>query len=200
MRTFWWRVTIELDQPSRDVVRVRGNLKMGDGNAALDELLAKQAIAEVIYSYCRGLDRMDRDLAVSTWHKDGTADYGPIFNGTGAGFVDWVWNAHTAFTAHSHQVTNILISVDLADDRAVSESYVTVALRTAPNEGSVIDVVGRGRYLDRWSRRGDRWAIDHRQYVDDFQSVYTMPATDAIAASAATGRRGPDDPSYEVLP
>jgi hypothetical protein len=173
---------------------------MGDRDTALDELLAKQAIVEVIYRYCRGLDRMDRDLALSTWHEDGTADYGPMFNGTGAGFVDWVWNAHTAFTAHSHQVTNILIHVDLADGRAVSESYVTVALRMAPNEGSVIDIVGRGRYLDRWSHRDGRWAIDHRQFVDDFQAVYATPVTEATDGSAATGRRGPDDPSYGVLP
>jgi hypothetical protein len=173
---------------------------MGDRDTALDELLAKQAIAEVIYGYCRGLDRMDRDLALDTWHEDGTADYGPVFNGTGAGFVDWVWNAHTAFTAHSHQVTNILIHVDLGDNAAVSESYVTVALRTAPNEGSVIDIVGRGRYLDRWSHREGRWAIDHRQYVDDFQAVYPMAATEATDRSTSTGRRGPDDPSYGVLP
>ena len=173
---------------------------MGDSNTGLEALLAKQAITEVIYGYCRGLDRMDRDLALSTWHEGGTADYGPIFNGTGADFVDWAWNAHTAFTAHSHQVTNILIRVDLANDRAVSESYVTVALRTPPTDGSLIDIVGRGRYVDRWSRRDDRWAIDHRQFVGDFQAAYAMPAEDAIGGSASTGRRGPDDPSYAILP
>ena len=172
---------------------------MGDRDTALDGLLAKQAIVEVIYGYCRGLDRMDRDLALSTWHEGGTADYGPMFNGTGAGFVDWVWNAHTAFTAHSHQVTNILIHVEVADSRAVSESYVTVALRMAPDDGSLIDIVGRGRYLDRWSCRDGRWAIDHRRYVDDFQAVYPMAATEVTDSSASTGRRGPDDPSYEVL-
>ena len=43
-------------------------------NAAVEELLAKQAIREVIYRYCRGLDRMDRALALSCWHPGGTAD------------------------------------------------------------------------------------------------------------------------------
>jgi hypothetical protein len=173
---------------------------MGDTNTALDELLAKQAITEVIYGYCRGLDRMDRELARSTWHDDGTADYGPMFNGSGADFVDWVWSAHEAFSAHSHQVTNILIHADVANNRAVSESYVTVALRTPPVDASVIDIVGRGRYLDRWSSRDGRWAIEHRHFVDDFQAVYPMAATEATDGSSATGRRGPDDPSYGVLP
>jgi hypothetical protein len=165
----------------------------------VEELVAKQAITEVIYGYCRGLDRMDRNLALSTWHNDGTADYGPMFNGTGAGFIDWVWKAHEAFTAHSHQITNVLITVDLAKERAVSESYVTVALRTAPTDGSVIDIVGRGRYVDRWSRRDGRWAIDHRHFLDDFQAVHPMEATGATDRSASTGLRGPDDPSYEVM-
>lgn len=166
---------------------------------AFEALLAKQAITEVVYGYCRGLDRMDRELALSTWHDGGTADYGPMFNGTGTGFIDWVWKAHEAFTAHSHQITNVLIDVDLEHDRAVSESYVTVALRMPSHNGSVVDIVGRGRYVDRWSRRDGRWAIDHRHFVDDFQAVYPMAATDATDGSSATGRRGPDDPSYAVL-
>lgn len=37
-----------------------------------DELAAKWAITEVIHRYCRGLDRMDKALALSCWHPDGT--------------------------------------------------------------------------------------------------------------------------------
>jgi SnoaL-like protein len=171
---------------------------MGE-SSALEELLAKQSITEVIYGYCRGLDRMDRSLAVATWHDGGTADYGPIFEGTGAAFVDWAWKAHEAFVAHSHQVTNILIDVDLANDTAVSESYVTVALRTPEHDGASADVVGRGRYVDRWSRRAGRWAVDHRQYLDDFGALYPVASNEISDRSGSTGRRGPDDPSYDVL-
>jgi hypothetical protein len=176
---------------------------MGDHDPSPDpavaELVAKQAITEVIYGYCRGLDRMDRELARRTWHDDGTADYGPMFQGTGVEFVDWVWTAHEAFAAHSHQVTNVLIQVDVGAERAVSESYVTVALRLPPDDGNMADIVGRGRYLDRWSRRDGRWAVDHRQYVDDFQALYPVAVTEITDMAAATGRRGPEDPSYEVL-
>jgi len=122
-----------------------------------------------------------------------------LFSGTGAEFVDWVWKAHEAFTAHSHQVTNILIDVDLQRGVAVSESYVTVALRMAPTDGSVVDVVDRGRYVDRWSRRDGVWALDHRQFLDDFLSSYAMLASAATDGLAATGRRGPNDPSYAAV-
>src|SRR2546423_5558199 len=104
----------------------------------LETLVAKQAITEVIYRYCRGLDRMDRDLAVSVWHPGGAADYGDdMYVGTGEGFIDWVWKQHALFERHSHQITNILIEVDVDSERAVSESYVTVALRSGV-AGSII--------------------------------------------------------------
>ncbi len=166
-------------------------------DTAVETLLAKQAITEVLYRYCRGLDRMDRTLALSVWHPGSTADYGPMFTGSGAEFVDWVWAAHQGLAAHSHQITNILIDVD--GDRATSEAYVTVALRTKPDEGSIVDIVDRGRYLDRWSLRQGVWAIDSRTFVEDFQAVYPVPLTEATGGSQATGRRGPNDPSYHVL-
>jgi len=126
-------------------------------------LAAKQAITEALHSYCHGLDRFDRDLA-DIWHEGGTADYGDIFQGTGAGFLDWVWPVHETFEVTSHQVTNVLISVD--GDRATSETYVTVCLRSA-----TLDIVDRGRYSDTWSFRDGRWAVDARRFTGDIQQI-----------------------------
>ncbi|WP_420639276.1 nuclear transport factor 2 family protein [Candidatus Poriferisocius sp.] len=163
---------------------------------ALAEVVAKQAITEVIYGYCRALDRMDKPAAYAVWHPDGTADYGEdIYQGTGHGFVDWVWTAHAAMSTHSHQVTNILIQVD--GDRATSESYVTVALRTLADEtGAAHDIFSRGRYLDRWSNRSGRWAIDQRTYVTDHS--LTQPNT-LPEPHDPRSIRGPDDPSVALF-
>ena len=125
----------------------------------VDVLLAKQAITEQLYSYCHGLDKFDRAQA-NIWNEGGTADYEGIFEGTGEGFLDWVWPVHQGCERTSHQVTNILIAVD--GERATSETYVTAALRMGEN-----DVVSRGRYLDQWSRRDGRWGVDHRRFVGD---------------------------------
>lgn len=161
----------------------------------VEELVAKAAIAEVVYRYCRALDRMDRPLAVSCWHPEGTADYDGLYHGSGEGFVDWVFDVHRqGFVAHSHQITNLLMRLD--GERAVSEAYLTVALRQKGQEDSVTDIVGRGRYLDRWSKRQGRWALDHRHHVGDLQSIYqglAVPETDGSA------RRGPEDPSYQLF-
>jgi len=62
-----------------------GRTGVGD---ALRELSDKQAITEVIYRYCRGLDRMDADMGRAVWHPGATADYGAdTFRGTGDEFV-----------------------------------------------------------------------------------------------------------------
>ena len=99
------------------------------------------------------------------YDKLNTIQYsGSGFEGTGAGFLDWVWPVHETFERTSHQVTNILIEVD--GDRATSETYVTVCLR-----GAEADIVGRGRYHDTWSRRDGRWGVDVRRYRDDIQQV-----------------------------
>ena len=125
----------------------------------IEELLAKQAITEVIYRYCRALDRMDRPLADTIWHAGGTADYGPtMFQGTGEGFLDWVWPTHAAMLGHSHQIANVLIEVD--GDHAGSEAYVTATLWAAFAPDELTQIIEPGplrRPLVATRRRlGDR--------------------------------------------
>ncbi|MCH2170557.1 nuclear transport factor 2 family protein [Myxococcota bacterium] len=163
--------------------------------AALADLIAKQAITEVLYRYCRGLDRMDREMALSCWHEGGTAHYLGMFQGTGVGFVDWVWEAHAEMERHSHQVTNPLIEVD--GDHAVSESYVTVGLWTRPAPQR-FQITSRGRYLDRLSCRDGVWAIEHRVHIHDLTSRIELPE-DALEQVNSASRRDPKDPSFEIL-
>jgi hypothetical protein len=173
------------------------------------DLAAKQEITEVIYRYCRGLDRFDREMFESVWHSDATVDYGITFQGTAAGLVDHFWESHLKLTGHSHQVTNILIEV--TGDHAVSESYCIGTLWKVNDAGVLTKLHAVGRYLDRWSCREDVWAIDHRRFLYDavFPSSHPVPADttgDYIMSLAAkrdpmetAGRRDRTDPSYEVL-
>lgn len=156
------------------------------------EIADRMAIGDVIYRYCRAMDRIDAELGYSVWHEDGEADYGAIFRGSGRGFVDWVCGVHRTMLAHSHRVTNVLVTLD--GDRAGSETYVVATLRRM--DGSrLMQTMAWGRYLDRWSRRAGRWAIDRRIYVHDFDEVHEITET----AVPGTGRRDREDPSYRVL-
>jgi len=160
----------------------------------LETLLAKQAVRDALSRYCRGLDRMDKAMAYAVWHPDGTADYEGIFEGTGHGFVDWVWEAHAAMERHSHQITNVLTEVD--GDRATSESYVTVLLWLASDGGETqTEIASRGRYLDKWSRRDGHWAIDHRCHLVDTHSVREVTRGDVAPSSA----RDESDPSFAFI-
>lgn len=159
----------------------------------LATLAAKQAITEQIYRYCRAMDRMDHELGYSIWHEDGTADYGEAnFVGSGQGFIDHVNKQHAHLLAHSHQVTNVLIEVD--GDTAGSESYVTAVLQMQRGDKRVRMLVS-SRYVDRWSCRAGRWAIDHRLALMDLAEmaeVTPMPLH-------KSGSRDLADPSYAVL-
>lgn len=164
----------------------------------------RQAITDVLYRYCRSMDRIDAELGYSVWHDDGTAHYSGLYEGTGRGFIDWVCDLHRSMVATSHQVTNVLIEVD--HETAVSEAYVTVRLRTSDGSDGFVDIVGTGRYLDRWSCRAGRWAIDHRQYVSDLSTSQPVPGSGKRvsvppAAKVATlpSQRDSSDPSYDLF-
>jgi hypothetical protein len=133
-------------------------------STGLDSWVAKQAITEVLYRYCHAVDRIDGELAAEIWHEDGLAHYDGIFEGTAAGFIEFVFEQHRNCDATSHQLTNVLVEVD--GDRATSESYVTACIRA-----SGVDVIVRGRYIDTWSCRADKWRIDERTYANDITQI-----------------------------
>ena len=55
----------------------------------LEELCAREQIREVLYSYCRGLDRGDVKLIEGVYHPDAT-DYHGTFKGLGREFASHI--------------------------------------------------------------------------------------------------------------
>ncbi len=114
---------------------------------AVQRLLDKQSITEVLYRYSRGVDRCDRAILATVYWPDAEDDH-ILFQGGGDALLDYLVGAvqgmHTA-----HRVSNILIEFDGAD-RAHVESYVW-AYHNVPVASGREDVVFGGRYLDRSS-------------------------------------------------
>lgn len=170
---------------------------------ALADLVAKDQIREQIYNYSRGLDRMDKALALQVWHSEGTADYGGTVT-KGSEFVDRAFKLHESFLSHTHHMIDTIIRVD--GDTAVSETYANSSMLQKTTErvvqGVLVQPQGvsvtliRGRYADRWSKRNGRWAIDHRKYIEDFRTVQEFPSQPRPSA----GKRDRSDPSYAVYP
>lgn len=158
---------------------------------AMEVVIAKDQIKDQIYNYCRGLDRMDRPLALSVWHPDAVVESGPN-KMTGPEWIDSAWRVHEKIFAHTHQMTNVLIKVN--GEKATSETYFITSLRGEPTPESASTRLIRGRYLDRWSKRGGRWAMDYRRILVDFTTVEDSTGKNPPSA----GRRDRNDPSYGV--
>jgi SnoaL-like domain len=153
----------------------------------------REAITDLIYRYCRAMDRIDPELGYSIWHPDGTADYGAnVFQGSGRDFVDHVCAQHRGTLNHSHQVTNIIIALE--GDRASSESYCTATLRIMRGD-VLMQISVWNRYIDTWSKRDGRWGIDARLAVIDFDEIRPVTAM----SQTSRGSRDRNDPSYGVL-
>jgi len=155
----------------------------------LREMLSRQQITQLLYRYCRAVDRIDEELGYTIWHDDAEADYGRIYRGSGRGFIDFVCDAHRRAIVHSHQITNIII--ELEKDRARSEAYVISGMRLMDSD-QLKQITTRGRYLDLWSRREGRWGIDKRLFVNDFDEIRSVTP----AFVPPTFRLDRSDPSY----
>lgn len=160
----------------------------------IQALIDKQAIRDLIHTYCRAVDRLDVPLGHSIWHEDGYADYGQsYYQGPGRGVIDTICQHHLGLLSHSHQVANILIELD--GDDAGSESYVTGSMRME-REGKLYHLGIWGRYLDRWQRRNGKWGLLHRVVVFDQQE---LRETDDMPGHGLPGTRDRSDPSYQIL-
>ncbi|MBP8926502.1 MAG: nuclear transport factor 2 family protein [Pseudomonadales bacterium] len=160
--------------------------------STINELEDKAAIRDVLSRYCRGLDRMDKDMVRGVFAAQCSANYYGIYTGTGHGFIDWVWEAHRGMETHSHQITNVLI--ELNGDSAVSEAYITVVLQQQRPSGAV-EIQVRSRYLDRWSKRDGHWLIIEREHVTDTQSEIPLQAI----SKSPESRRDRDDASFRFF-
>jgi ketosteroid isomerase-like protein len=163
--------------------------------SAVQGLLDKQAIEEVVLRYCRGVDRADADLIGSAYHPDAVDDHGNArFTGdtVGAGIVELTSSSRVTM----HHVTNQFIEL-LGPDHAASETYFTV-WQTMDRDGREHTLHALGRYVDRMERRGGEWRIAHRLVIVEFTRL--LPPDGAMPASApGLGRRDRSDPSYAVL-
>ena len=164
----------------------------------LQTLLAKQAITEELYKYCRGFDRLDDELAISVWHEGGTLQYanGPVQ--TMAEYLPPSTEIRSIMANCSHQITNLLIKVK--GEKAVSEAYVTASMQEPVGENNQqAENLYRGRYIDQWSFKNGKWGIDHRQFLAD--SYTRIEFTNGFAGSGFLdqSKRDRSDPSYDAF-
>lgn len=159
-------------------------------------LSLKLAIEDMLHRYCRGVDRMDRELTLSVFHPESTVEIDAAFTGSAPALIDWMWERHRGAARHMHNITNVIVSG--TDDAAASEAYVMALLRVE-SQGGLMVIQTHGRYLDEWVRFEERWVIKRRRYVHEFQEIRRLES-DMAPAKQVPSRRDLSDPSYSLTP
>lgn len=138
-------------------------------------------IEDCIQRYCRGADRLDKELLCSAYHPDATDDRGAAFTGSPSEFADWLFPHLRTLDGTSHTVCNSVS--DIQGDTAHTESYVVFAVWKHAKDGDEgFASMGTARYLDRLERRGGRWGIVHRECIVDmtFRAPIGTPMPGAL--------------------
>jgi hypothetical protein len=164
----------------------------------LQSLLDRQAIADVLHYYCRGVDRHDRAALDRVYWPDAFDDHIHV-KLPGPAYVEHVLRS-TARMRTAHLITNILIEFDNPSS-ARCESYFIGEHEMVEEGGDLVFLLLSGRYIDRFEKRGPDWRILERTLVFDFQQTLPAGGWDGPFVSRIN-RRGahfPDDPLYTAL-
>ena len=134
--------------------------------ATLDYVKSRLDILDCVNRYTRGMDRLDRNAALSAFHEDARLEYG-VFVGLPAAFFEYFSELHR----RHHRSTNHMICnhvCELHGDEAHAETYFAVANN---NAGDPPFSLAGGRYVDRFERRKGRWAIATRVCVGEWDAT-----------------------------
>ena len=168
--------------------------------AAVFELLDRQAIYEALCKYARGVDRGDWELVRSTYHPDANDDH-VDFRGCVDELVIWLEKRFRGVDNSSHFLGNCLIEF-AGRDKALVETYFVSSRLRADVEHSGTRVSGGvscrqswGRYVDLFERREGEWRVASRKVV--IEQRFTSAVSDGSRAPGAYwGLRSTGDRLY----
>ena len=168
------------------------------------EAADRQAIADCMYLYSRGMDRADADLLREVFWPDATIN-GELFSGGPAEFIGFSVSAGLKnWDRMMHLITNSVIRID--GDRAAAESCFYgyhVGHGDGRSEAPTGDLIICGRYLDRFAKRDDEWRISEKTILFDWYREYP-DAGGAKPGPMGTkvtlkGEPAPNDRSYALF-
>ena len=119
------------------------------------------AIRELLENWVVWRDAGDWERFRTVWHDDGRM-MATWFQGTADEFIRVSREGWARGVSILHFQGGI--SIDLAGDRAISQTKMTISQR-GDVHGVLCDVVCTGRFYDFLERRGDRWGLVLRQPI-----------------------------------
>jgi ketosteroid isomerase-like protein len=167
--------------------------------AALQELIDREAIRKLIARYVNASDRKDQAKLRSLYHLDAIDDHGVMSSGPAVDFIEKLPEIQAPMEILHHAITTMNIEVE--GEYAEGEIYVLAVHRVKGPEGS-FDVTVGGRYFDKYEKRDGEWKYLHHRIVADWAHVHEpsiIRLDHPMLEGAYIGRSGPDDPSYDYF-
>ena len=173
-------------------------------NDALQRLIDKDEIRDVMARYCRGVDRGDWELVRTTYHTDAYDDHGDYKGGVD-GFIAFGKSRTGGATQVMHFLGECLIEF-ATRDIAVVETYFFTAHTLGPeaqkqygatNGGGPVQISQYGRYVDRMERRDGAWRIAHRIVVFEANRL-ALGEVPPLKPEWAGFNRDKTDPIYRM--
>lgn len=169
---------------------------------ALQRLLDKDEIRDLMARYARGVDRADWEAVRATYHTDAYDDHGDYKGGIDE-FIEFAKSRTGGATQVMHFLGECLIEF-ASPDVAIAETYFftahTLGLEAQRQYGAAskdgpVQLSHYGRYADRVERRAGAWRIAHRIVVFETTRL-ALGEVPPIKPSWATHRRDNNDPIY----
>ena len=172
---------------------------MSDLDSKIQEILDKESIRELVYTYCRAADRHDNKLMRSLYQEDAYDDHGSFFKGKAMEFIDLLPEIQKSMGILHHNVTTHNIKLD--GDMAEGETYIIAFHQVLTEEGDY-DVLIGGRYFDKYEKRNNVWKFSSRAVDADWVYVSDPSKVNLIhpmIQGAKIGTPNKEDPSYEYF-
>ena len=159
---------------------------------AIQTLIDKEAIRDLVLLYSRAIDRKDVALLRDLYTADATDSHGTSFDGPADAYCDFIAQSLPYMKYSGHHVCNHLISID--GDTGNGEVYC-LAYHYIPdrqNLGEFIEDFMAVRYIDNYRREADgKWRFSKRVVTYDLHIERPFSGDGLLGSS-------PVDPSYEV--
>ena len=133
---------------------------------AVQQLLDRAAIHDLLFRYARGVDAKNLDQVAACFARDAAYE-GKLSHGTIADALKALKGAFERYHGTLHFVGNMLVEFD-DGSHARCETYAIAYHRLKAGDGGQ-QYVTAVRYLDQLVRRDDRWCITHRTVRQEWE-------------------------------
>ena len=159
-------------------------------------MTVEEDVRQVLYRYCRGIDRIDMDIVRACYHPDAIDDHG-AFKGDVEAFIAWISRLLPRYDVTTHLLMNVLVEHHPTRDDVVRAETYGIAEHQTAGGAPELNLTIAFRYLDTFEDRGDGWKIADRICTTEWVRANDPASIFPVDERFPRGSRGDrSDPVY----